>query len=447
MFKILVVEDNPLILEGICRMIQWDDCDGVLVGKAQDGEEALQIIAENAVDLVITDIRMPGKDGIYLLQQIQMRYQEIQSIVVSAYNEFNYAKEAIKAGSVNYILKPIDPDELNTAVMTASKRKNSLEISDIMDKDTPAILAVLKTKEDYSLTAVQKVFQHISGLSVEEVHPFLFCFLLSSPVAHTSLLNTRSGIKGKVLWGFAYKMADDNMISMYQRALQAASNDLSYLQRAADESLEDLDDKKISVLAFAGQADKIIQAMYRRAAVVLSEGANFQKLAEVIAHMLLIIRSNDYINYSVLKNLEEDMNRHSTELVFFTVEEILEKAKAAITDYCNESKRIDNGRKTLCEQVANLIRKNLEQDISLDEIAGLFFVSPSYLSRTFKQMEGQTIGQYTLQVRMEQAQYLLDNSDLKIADIAAKVGFTDPNYFTRVYKKYTGLLPSSTNKK
>ena len=84
-----------------------------------------------------------------------------------------------------------------------------------------------------------------------------------------------------------------------------------------------------------------------------------QNLSGVIAHMILVIHSNDYVNFSVLKALEEEMNRHTTELIFFSVEEVLEKAGTAIENYCKESKHNDNGRKTLCEQVANLIRKNL----------------------------------------------------------------------------------------
>ncbi|HNW86909.1 MAG TPA: response regulator [Candidatus Limiplasma sp.] len=447
MFKILVVEDNPLILEGICKMIDWDRCDGVLVGKAQDGDEALQLMADQLPDLVITDIRMPGKDGIFLLQHIQKNHAEMQTIVVSAYNEFSYAKEAIKAGSVNYLLKPIDPDELNAAVMTASERKNASGIQEKIGGETPTVLAVLKTKEPYPIAEIQKRYRSVPGLYLDEVHPSLFCFEMSAPMNAASLSAMRTLVTGEALWGFAGRNPDDSMITMYQRALHTAADDLTYSRRAADGKGDDLDDKKISVLALAGQADKIIQTLRRRAADALQERISFQALTSVIFHMLLVVQSDEYIHYSVFKKLEYEINLHTTDLIFFSVEEVLDKAETAIAEYCKASIRADSERIALCEQVANLIQKNMDQDISLEEIAGLFYISPSYLSRTFRQLKGQTISQYTMQVRMEQAQYLLNNSDLKIADVAVKVGYPDPNYFTRVYKKYTGSLPSNRNKK
>lgn len=447
MLKILVVEDNPLIMEGICKMIDWESCNGVLIGKAKDGDEALQLITEKTPDLVITDIRMPGKDGIYLLQYIQKNYSEMQTIVVSAYNEFSYAKEAIKAGSVNYLLKPIDPDELNAAVMKASEAINSLGFHENTGADAPAVLAVLKTKEAYAVEDMQRIYQHIPRLFIEEIHPLLFSFLFNNHVDSASLPAIKNLIAGEKLWGFAYKRPDDSIISMYQRALHAAADDLTYYHRAADCKYDDLDDKKISVLALAGQIDKIIQALHRRAADALAGNISFQALSVVITHMLLVVQSDEYMDYSALRKLEHEINTHMTDLVFFSVEEVLAKVASALADYYQESMRADSGRNALCEQVASFLRNKIDQDISLEEIAGLFYISPSYLSRTFRQLKGQTIGQYTLQIRMEQARYLLDNSDLKIADIAAKVGYTDPNYFTRVYKKYTGTLPSSRNRK
>ncbi len=447
MFKILVVEDNPLILEGICKMINWSRCNGELVGKAQDGDEAVQLIARKMPDLVITDIRIPGKDGIYLLQHIQKHYTDIQTIVVSAYNEFNYAKEAIKAGSVNYLLKPIDPDELNAAVMTACERKNSFGLQGTTGSEAPAVLAVLKTKTPHSLEDVQKACLHVPGLFIEEIRPSLFCFLFGSHIASASLAELQSAVAGETLWGSAYKKPDDSMISMYQRALHLAADDLTYRHLPSDQKAEDLDDKKIGILALAGQVERIIQAMRRRTADALAEKISFQALSGVVSHILLVLQADEQMNYSVLEKLEHEMNLHMVDLLYFSVEEVLEKAEAAIIAYCRETMRADNERKVLCEQVANLIRKNIDQDISLEEIAGLFYISPSYLSRTFKQLIGQTISQFTVQVRMEQARYLLENSDLKIADIAAKVGYTDPNYFSRVFKKFTGTLPSSRSRK
>ena len=134
--KILIVDDNPLIRMGLTEMIEWGRLGLKSVGCVEDGEEALELCREMRPDIVITDIRMPRKDGIELLTRLQEDYPEVQTIVVSAYDTFSYVKHAMVTGSLNYILKPIDPGELNTTIEKAlmeiekrkKQRKNPAEI-------------------------------------------------------------------------------------------------------------------------------------------------------------------------------------------------------------------------------------------------------------------------------------------------------------------------------
>lgn len=121
MLKILIVDDNPLIRGGLGNMIEWEKLGAEPAGTAENGEEALLLCEKNQPDIVITDIRMPRKDGMELLSALQERYPGIQTIVVSAYDSFAYAKHAMTAGSINYILKPVDPVELNETISKAAK--------------------------------------------------------------------------------------------------------------------------------------------------------------------------------------------------------------------------------------------------------------------------------------------------------------------------------------
>lgn len=127
MYKIILSDDNPLIRMGMKSMIQWKELKAELAGEAEDGDEALELIRTCGADLLITDIRMPGKDGLYLIREINENYPDMSTIIISAYNEFSYAKEALKAGSVDYILKPIDPEEMNAAIVKAMDRKKEHE--------------------------------------------------------------------------------------------------------------------------------------------------------------------------------------------------------------------------------------------------------------------------------------------------------------------------------
>ncbi|HEX7715377.1 MAG TPA: response regulator [Bacillota bacterium] len=122
--KTVVAEDEELILNHIIKKIQQIDSGFVVVGAAQNGKQALEMIEEFSPDLLLTDIRMPVIDGLELLKNVALNYPYIKTIVISGYSEFEYAKHAIKYGVHDYLLKPLEPEELRK---TLAKIKISLE--------------------------------------------------------------------------------------------------------------------------------------------------------------------------------------------------------------------------------------------------------------------------------------------------------------------------------
>ena len=122
--KTVVAEDEELILNHIIKKIQQIDSGFVVVGAAQNGKQALEMIEEFSPDLLLTDIRMPVIDGLELLKNVALNYPYIKTIVISGYSEFEYAKQAIKYGVHDYLLKPLEPEELRK---TLAKIKISLE--------------------------------------------------------------------------------------------------------------------------------------------------------------------------------------------------------------------------------------------------------------------------------------------------------------------------------
>ncbi|MBC7959294.1 MAG: response regulator, partial [Vallitaleaceae bacterium] len=138
MYKILIVDDNPLIRMGLMNMIQWDRFNARLCGEADNGSKAMEMVEKHQPNLVITDIKMPQKDGLYLLNEISQNYPHISTIVVSAYDEFEYAKQAICSGSLNYILKPIKAKELNDTIKKAYDEFEQQQFNKL-DKDTSVL--------------------------------------------------------------------------------------------------------------------------------------------------------------------------------------------------------------------------------------------------------------------------------------------------------------------
>ncbi len=107
MRKAVIFDDEFIVLKGLERMIDWAEYNVELVGTAADGEEALKIFHEHRPDIVFTDIRMPGKDGLQVIEEILKEAPETQCIVFSGFNEFDYVKKALRLGVVDYLEKPI----------------------------------------------------------------------------------------------------------------------------------------------------------------------------------------------------------------------------------------------------------------------------------------------------------------------------------------------------
>lgn len=112
MYSVLLVDDEPYILEGLELTVNWSKYGFFILDRATNGFDALDKISKKKFDLVITDIRMPQLNGIAFIKEIRRLDQEIEIIVISGYNRFEYAKDAISLGVRAYILKPIDPDEV-----------------------------------------------------------------------------------------------------------------------------------------------------------------------------------------------------------------------------------------------------------------------------------------------------------------------------------------------
>ena len=117
MWKVLLADDENLIVKGLRRLIDWSALDIEIVGEAMDGHQAEQLILQTRPDLVISDIRMPGLTGLELLSRHKGGPQAPKFIFVSGYEEFEYVRQALSGGAVDYLLKPVSAEELEKAVI------------------------------------------------------------------------------------------------------------------------------------------------------------------------------------------------------------------------------------------------------------------------------------------------------------------------------------------
>lgn len=150
MIQAVLADDEGIILKGLKKLIDWERLGIEIVGEAGNGEEALKLIREKKPQLIVSDIAMPGISGLEMLREIGSQGLNTKVIFVSGYQEFSYAKDAVRYGAVDYLLKPVEKEELETAVCKA--------VSLIDDQSRLSILNFAENEDK-----VHRIFQKIAG--------------------------------------------------------------------------------------------------------------------------------------------------------------------------------------------------------------------------------------------------------------------------------------------
>ncbi|MDD3794674.1 MAG: response regulator [Lachnospiraceae bacterium] len=128
MYKVVIIDDEPVIVEGLSRTVHWDKWECQVVGTAYSGDEGIELIRQKKPDIIITDISMPGKSGLVMIAGIRSEFPDTRVTILTGYRDFDYAREAIRLGVDRFLLKPSRMDELEGAVecMTQHLKKQGI---------------------------------------------------------------------------------------------------------------------------------------------------------------------------------------------------------------------------------------------------------------------------------------------------------------------------------
>lgn len=182
MIRAILADDEGIILKGLKKLIDWEKLGIRIVGEAADGEEALRLIEEKKPRLVVSDIAMPGLSGLEMLRRIGRQSPDVKVIFVSGYQEFSYAQDAVRYGAVDYLLKPVEKEELERAVCKA--------VSLIDDQSRLSLLNHSESED-----RMHQIFQKISG-SREYAKEDLY-----EQFSHLNI-----SVEGKVMVGAAFRL-------------------------------------------------------------------------------------------------------------------------------------------------------------------------------------------------------------------------------------------------
>ena len=129
MYRVVIIDDEPLIVEGLSRTMAWDKWNCRVVGTAYDGKSGMEVISKEKPDISISDINMPEMDGLKMIAGLKSEFPNMQIIILTGYREFEYARRAIELGVLRFLLKPSKMNELEEAVDTAAKRLEQIGVT------------------------------------------------------------------------------------------------------------------------------------------------------------------------------------------------------------------------------------------------------------------------------------------------------------------------------
>lgn len=523
MIKLLIVDDERTIRNGLMRHMDWESLGIDMVQSAESAQEALSVCEMFRPNIVLSDIRMRGMGGIEMCTQIHEKYPECQIIFISGYSDKEYLKAAISLGAVDYIEKPVSPELLAAAVRKAAAACTQLRKKASADE-------MLEESRDFLGQVVLHALAHndypenfdksvaLSGLFPRPFEAYRFCVLRAdSSVPNTSAVQKEltaalEHMPSLACGGTVYGafLDDRSFYILLSGGREEIGDDCAFLQtlRAAISGLCVLDRRFFMAcgpcvpnrmelhrsyaclqgcmreLFFKGWGKCAVQASDRPAVPVsfdknllaLFSGA-FSKRDEKGVHDVLdeIYRvlsvqtdanpeqiRNIYYSLDYLMNEEYERRMYADKQAgesgpatycigrMQAIETLSELSDFMVerADHMMDLCRRDDENGSAVLQVMRIMRTNYaDKNLSVKSLAESVYLTPTYLSGLFKKRTGKTIGQYLTELRIEYSMKLLMDKQLKLYHIAEMVGYDDPNYFAKIFKRHVGMTPSEYREK
>ena len=391
MYKTLFVDDERLIREGISNLIDSERITGQELTLAENAKVALKYLEHEKYEIVISDIYMQDMNGIELAKCIKGKWPDVVVILLSAYEDFDYARKAIEAGVFKYLLKPVIPEELEDAVNEAiSQVKINEETKKRIDHSQEVL-------EDYRRELKKNLWKDIlSGNMCNEDEIF----------ERFEKMNMSKNISP--IYVVVYKTDDESMLYQNQVAI----------------------DKVVSS-CFEGYIDTVFMDNY---IVILLKKENAKSVLYAFGDLV-----------KEMFHFEVYMGEGKTVKDLSTLHMSVESAKYNIQK--NRANKKDEPTQIVLAAV-EMIRKEIENvDFNINTIANALYLTPAYFSRVFKRKMGMTCIDFIKNYRINLAKELLQNTDLSIQQISEKTGYATVYYFSQQFKQVTGESPGSFRKK
>ena len=477
--NIIIVDDEMIERKAMKRFIEESVPNSLVLAEAANGRKAIELAKQHQPDLMIMDIHMPGIDGLEATRQIITELPNTKFIMVSAYNSFDYAKEAMKQGVKEYILKPSNKQETLEAIFRVEKEIN--QERQLAELTTQQLMETQTLAQKQIITAIiQNEQTSETELLYKKQFPDaqLAFFLLFSAIEQISNL-----LKEKATFPYIEKKIGDKLAVLFvtdKKSPHHVKADALTLARALCQALPKT--TTIGIGSPFAQLDKL-PISYQQALLAstqLSKDANVSygypqvkeenednTIAKIEKSLFNEIQAgrleqaNDYfaLYYNLLhKELDEQSLTQLLREWGIRLKQIVENQGTIMRDLpiLNAKSKEDFLAiiRQLCEQIIlqkegndaismakKYIQLHYQDSFSLEDVADYVGLTPTYFTKLFKEQTKQTFIDYVTDYRIEKSKELLLNTKLSLKEIVYEVGYKDPNYFSRVFKKWTKVSP------
>ena len=503
--SILIVEDSLLTRIGLVSLCPWDAHGFHILDHVESGQQALEIIREKHPDIVLTDIRMPGMSGLDLLREVRQLELGTQFIVFSAHDEFPLVREALQLGAKNYLLKmELNADVLLSACQNVAQEILAAEAAppsrdtqpepDSAPSDTllaDMLSGVCFTREDY--------LKKLQLLGLPEGGQY-YCIVGSQTDASRMFDDRNSDMLQKTILGVLCDLLSASGTAVgvvlpqevFAVLLQVENAEESTLQQMLASSLVEtirrIFDINLVIRAAQIPEPEQIPEIYRQLLTQLSHektqlaapllstplGAQLSNLEHILvsldmesleagfSELIDAIGNNQDVSnkhlYGVCHTLIHLVDRFVTMNPYLAVpwnrsDELLAIARCSrstgehldwirsIRDRLLQAISSDGNTNRTILQAKKYIEEHYNEDISLENVSNQIGVTAAYFCRLFVRKTGRNFIDYLTEIRINHAKHYLHNTPLRIKEISERVGYNDPYYFSRIFKKATGLTP------
>lgn len=487
MKTVLIVEDEKMIRKGIKTMVERSGVPVEVIIECNNGLMALDILKNQRIDVMFTDIRMPKMDGIELVREIQKSRHKPFIVAISGYDDFSYAVELMRMGVREYLLKPVERNKVKEILekfnkkMTDNKEKDNeirtmfyRQLKLIMLNHSVSLKEVEVMAKEYSYLFYNNKYviccvPKSDGTDYESSQYIYLNDVDNSDVIIVSSENKdyllRGELKGKYLGISSPYTKLEKLNSAYNEALSARKiayvNSKEYVEYGEDilamngeESESELADEDIINVASVEAIAQMLGTDKYKTAIKQVEKFKYNAIRkkyslDVLYNALIVLIEQISNLYQNVLDIEESIfDNLKSPLTYQNIDDYFEDLLSWLTKISDEinSQFYDYKNKSKVHKAIKYINENYNKDLNMAVVSNYISMNYSLFSQTFKQYTGSNFVDYLKNLRINEAKRLLEETDLRVNEVSYKVGYNNEKHFMKIFKNTAGVSPSQYRK-